>query len=62
MVQNAVARILIKARNFDHIIPILASLHWLPIHVRSDLQISYLPDPLILNPGLPALSIQGSSD
>ncbi len=29
MVQNAVARVLIRSRKYDHITPILQSLHWL---------------------------------
>ena len=39
MVQNTAARILTKTRKFDHITPVLASLHWLPIHVRSDFKV-----------------------
>ena len=35
MVQNAAARL-------NHIIPILASLHWLPIHVRLDFKVLLL--------------------
>ncbi len=38
MVQNAAARILVKTGKFDHIISILATLHWLPVHVRSNLR------------------------
>ncbi len=34
MVQNAVARLLTRAKKTDHITPILASLHWLPVHSR----------------------------
>ena len=33
-VQNAAARLLTGTRKYDHISPILASLHWLPIHFR----------------------------
>lgn len=36
MVQNAAARLLTGTRKFEHISPILASLHWLPIHFRID--------------------------
>ncbi len=31
LVQNAVARVLTRSRKYDHITPILQSLHWLPI-------------------------------
>ena len=34
MVQNAAARILSSTRKFDHITPVLASLHWLPVQFR----------------------------
>ncbi|XP_034562467.1 uncharacterized protein LOC117829052, partial [Notolabrus celidotus] len=34
LVQNAAARLLIGARKREHITPILASLHWLPVHFR----------------------------
>lgn len=33
-VQNAAARLLTGARKFEHISPVLASLHWLPISFR----------------------------
>lgn len=36
MVQNAAARLLTGIRKFDHISPILQSLHWLPICNRTD--------------------------
>ncbi len=39
MVQMAAPRILTKTRKFDHITPILASLHWLPVHVRLDFKV-----------------------
>ncbi len=32
--QNAVARVLTRSRKYDHITPILQSLHWLPIKFR----------------------------
>ncbi len=60
MVQNAATRILTKTRNFDHVTPILASFHWLPIHVRSDFKVllvtykivnSYLSD--LIKPYVP---------
>ena len=42
LVQNAAARLLTRTRKFDHITPILASLHWLPITSRSDLKVLLL--------------------
>ncbi len=34
MVQNAAACLLTGIRKYEHISPILASLHWLPVHFR----------------------------
>lgn len=34
MVQNAAARLLTGTREYEHICPILPSLHWLPVHHR----------------------------
>ena len=34
LIQNAAARLLTGTRRFDHISPVLASLHWLPVHFR----------------------------
>ncbi len=31
MVQNAAARVLTRTRKYDHISPVLSTLHWLPI-------------------------------
>ncbi len=31
IVQNAAARVLTRSRKYDHITPVLQSLHWLPI-------------------------------
>ncbi len=31
MVQNAAARVVTRTRNYDHISPVLSTLHWLPI-------------------------------
>ena len=42
LVQNAAARILTNTRKFDHITPILSSLHWLPIQARSDFKVLLL--------------------
>uniref|UniRef100_A0AAY4A612 Uncharacterized protein n=1 Tax=Denticeps clupeoides TaxID=299321 RepID=A0AAY4A612_9TELE len=36
LVQNAAARVLTRTRKFDHITPVLQSLHWLPIKFRID--------------------------
>ena len=44
MVQNAAARVLTCTRTFDHITPILTSLHWLPVHIRSDFKVIRAPD------------------
>ncbi len=61
LVQNAAARLLTGAKKYDHVTPILASLHWLPFHFRVQFKIllfvfkalknqapSYLKDLLIL--------------
>lgn len=39
LVQNAAARLLTGARKREHITPILASLHWLPVHFRVNFKI-----------------------
>ncbi len=39
MVQNAAARVLPRTRKYDHISPVMSTLHWLPIKHRIDLQI-----------------------
>ena len=39
LVQNAAARVLTGTRKYDHISPILASLHWLPITFRINFKI-----------------------
>ena len=41
-VQNAAARLLTRTRKFDHITPILISLHWLPIQARADFKVLLL--------------------
>ncbi len=38
MVQNAAARLLTGSHKFDHISPILTSLHWLPVKQRIELK------------------------
>ena len=41
LVQNAAAHLLTDTRKFEHISPILASLHWLPDHFRVYLKILF---------------------
>ncbi len=42
VVQNAAARVLSRSRKYDHITPILQSLHWLPIKFRISYKILLL--------------------
>ncbi|KAL3999372.1 hypothetical protein ACER0C_007143 [Sarotherodon galilaeus] len=42
MVQNAAARILTRTGKFEHISPVLYSLHWLPCPVRADFKVLLL--------------------
>nr|XP_049600686.1 radical S-adenosyl methionine domain-containing protein 1, mitochondrial isoform X1 [Syngnathus scovelli] len=42
LVQNAAARLLSRTRKFDHITPILANLHWFPVHLRCDFKVLLL--------------------
>ncbi len=39
MVQNAAARVLTRTRNYEHISPVLSTLHWLPTKHRIDFKI-----------------------
>ncbi len=39
MVQNAAARVFTRTRKYDHISPVLSTLHWLPIKHRIDFKI-----------------------
>ncbi len=39
MVQNAAARVLTRTRKYDHISPVMSTLHWLPIKHRIDFKI-----------------------
>lgn len=41
-IQNSAARILMRVRKYDHITPILHSLHWLPIHARIEYKVALL--------------------
>ena len=34
MVQNAAAKLVVRARKYDHVTPILIELHWLPVFYR----------------------------
>lgn len=36
---NSAARIIIQAKKFDHITPLLCELHWLPVSVRTQYNI-----------------------
>ncbi|KAF7686244.1 hypothetical protein HF521_015606 [Silurus meridionalis] len=42
LVQNAAARVLTRSRKYDHIAPVLISLHWLPLKSRIDYKILLL--------------------
>ncbi len=41
-VQNAAARLLTGTRKYEHITPVLLSLHWLPVHFKVEFQIVFL--------------------
>ena len=41
-VQNVAARVVVKASRYDHITPILKSLHWLPIRYRTEYKLLLL--------------------
>ena len=42
LVQNAAARLITGTRRFEHIRPILAHLHWLPIYFRAQFKVLVL--------------------
>ena len=42
LVQNTAARVLTGTRKYDHITPVLAKLHWLPVHFRIDFKVLLL--------------------
>ena len=48
-VQNTAARILTKTRKFNHITPVLISLLWLSVHVRSDFKILLLTYKILMD-------------
>ncbi|KAL4006782.1 hypothetical protein ACER0C_000634 [Sarotherodon galilaeus] len=60
MVQNAAARILTRTGKFEHISPVLNSLHWLPCQALNGLAPSYLSDLLHLYVPSRALRSQDS--
>ena len=41
-IQNHAARVITKTRKYDHITPVLKSLHWLPVHYRIIFKIALL--------------------
>ena len=41
-VQNSAARLILKARKYDHATPLLRTLHWLPIQARIEYKLSTL--------------------
>ncbi len=42
LIQNAAARILTRTRKYEHITPVLRSLHWLPVTFRTDFKVLLL--------------------
>ncbi|MCJ8744369.1 hypothetical protein PDJAM_G00117870, partial [Pangasius djambal] len=42
IVQNAAARVLTRTRKYEHITPVLSTLHWLPVRFRIDFKILLL--------------------
>ncbi len=53
MVQHAVARIFTKTKKIDHITPTLASLHCLPVHVRSGFKVLLMTCKMLNGPAVP---------
>ena len=41
-VQNAAARLLMSCKKYDHIMPVLINLHWLPVRYRINFKILLL--------------------
>ncbi len=39
MIQNRAARVLSRTKKYDHISPVMSTLHWLPIKYRIDFKI-----------------------
>ncbi len=44
MVQNAAARVLTRTKKYEHISPVMSTLHWLPIKHRIDFKILLITD------------------
>jgi hypothetical protein len=42
LVLNTATRILTRTKQFDHITPVLASLHWLPVKARAEFKVLLL--------------------
>ncbi|KAL2095649.1 hypothetical protein ACEWY4_007797 [Coilia grayii] len=42
LIQNSAARLLTKTRKMEHITPVLAELHWLPVYYRIDFKVLLL--------------------
>ena len=42
LIQNAAARILSRTRKYEHITPVLRTLHWLPVRFRIDFKVLLL--------------------
>ena len=72
LVQNAATRILTRTKHFEHITPVLASLHWLPIKFPIDFKVllitfkalnglapPYLKD--LLHPYIPARTLHSQN-
>lgn len=71
--QNAAAKLIFKARKFDHVTPLLQSLHWLPVKERilfkmllvtykcvNGIGAVYLKD--LLSPYVPSRTLRSGSD
>uniref|UniRef100_A0A8C6KUQ2 Reverse transcriptase domain-containing protein n=1 Tax=Nothobranchius furzeri TaxID=105023 RepID=A0A8C6KUQ2_NOTFU len=56
LVQNAAARVLMRIKKRDHISPVLASLHWLPVKFRIDFEILLLTYKALNNQSPPYIS------
>ncbi|MBN3299250.1 RL18 protein, partial [Amia calva] len=53
--QNAAAEILTETETHDHITPVLASLHWLPVHYKIDFKVLLLTFKALKGPAPPYL-------
>ena len=50
-VQNNAARVICKSSKYDHISPLLNSLHWLPVSYRTDYKVTSITYSTIFDPG-----------